>query len=394
MGIRNWPLGEEEAWDASLPLRQRQDEPQDRAQQRLLSEMTFEELESKQRELWVQHRKVAEPPMPEEAEFGAEEALAMDEESLQAIKAAEAREAGLRKGGASRVRYRDWRETLVREADEQKKLAAEPEAAEDEDQEWSKERIVASFKAWDITREDIDYMISLGKDDVGQAWEDLEIIAKAEMKMDGADPMDPSLEPHEMAVFERYPEVNVVAETELRPIREASNGKPFRGPAEMDIGGPGAKLSEVWGSANLEELRRTERAITDDLAMAQEQEKKGQPLRPRRCETPFVKGAEDFPDYMEGHTFEIFERKPGEAAGAAEESGPELWVRRIDDGDVRVDGGIDGDYIRHRFGGSFKNQRLLVDLDYGTDLFGGGEEMPWGLVVAHRKRVRSGFTSS
>ena len=68
--------------------------------------------------------------------------------------------------------------------------------------------------------------------------------------------------------------------------------------------------------------------------MAQEQEKKGQPLRPRRCETPFVKGAEDFPDYMEGHTFEIFERKPGETAGAAEESGPELWVRRIDDGDV------------------------------------------------------------
>ena len=53
---------------------------------------------------------------------------------------------------------------------------------------------VASFQAWDITREDIDYMISLGKDDVGQAWEDLEIIAKAEMKMDGADPMDPSLE--------------------------------------------------------------------------------------------------------------------------------------------------------------------------------------------------------
>ena len=45
MGIRNWLLGEEEAWDASLPLRQRQDEPQDRAQQRLLSEMTFEELE-------------------------------------------------------------------------------------------------------------------------------------------------------------------------------------------------------------------------------------------------------------------------------------------------------------------------------------------------------------
>ena len=82
MGIRNWLLGEEEAWDASLPLRQRQDEPQDRAQQRLLSEMTFEELESKQRELWVQHRKVAEPPMPEEAEFGAEEALAMDETSV------------------------------------------------------------------------------------------------------------------------------------------------------------------------------------------------------------------------------------------------------------------------------------------------------------------------
>ena len=195
----------------------------------------------------------------------------------------------------------------------------------------------------------------------------------------------------------------------------------------MDIDGPGVKLEDAVDGNFMHDLHVTEDLINEDFARAQRCEEQGTRFTRPKCKDPFVKGETDVPDWMVGHSFAVFEkieegvrveprdytRHPnltgvvcrirddgkfdiagekgvvtsvcGKDVTPVREDGAqrgELWIVRIDDADVRHEGGINADFIRDYFGKNFPNQRLLSDLDYGTDLFGGGEETKWGVVLA------------
>ena len=82
---------------------------------------------------------------------------------------------------------------------------------------------MAVWARFDVKMEDVEYMTKTGGDDVDQAWHDLQIIAKATMRLDPADPMDHDRAPDDIAAYERFPEVNIIQATEGRTPRITSD---------------------------------------------------------------------------------------------------------------------------------------------------------------------------
>ena len=235
--------------DGEVPLRQRGKEQESSAGSGTLSEMTLEEIRLIQENVWRQARGSAIPPDPSTALLGTEEALAIDEASSKLQREADAREKDFKSGKAKREPFKAWRERLAKEEDERDRKAKE-EKVGDLERQWSREEIVAIWARFDVKMEDVDYMIKTGGDDVDQAWHDLQIIAKATMRLDPADPMDHDRAPDDIAAYERFPEVNIIQATEGRTPRITSDGRTFHGPKDMDIDGPGVKLEDAVKSTH------------------------------------------------------------------------------------------------------------------------------------------------
>ena len=347
-----------------------------RPEPRILSEMSPASIKATVRKVLTEAKATDATrstlwPDPSTIVFGMEEALALDKRSKAEDLEAGKHDEALRKSGTKRLRYDDWLEQFAQELDGEKRAADAKKAKMAELPATLDRSNIAQTLGFPI--DELQYIAGSDRD-----WRNLGIVATTKFRQDPATEFENLRQPHGAARFGRLPKVNQVQTTVAPRRRVTSDGRRFEGPAAADIGGPGVLLSEVWGK-----FGEYQAALVDydaDMQDAHIAQRRGERIPPPRRPQPLLSTAEDFAEWMEGHTFRVFR-----------DDKEELRVARVDDADTDQPGKgstINIDYLDKILGPEFPNRSILFELRHGIRL---KSEIPWSVCIFPPQRSAKEF---